>query len=50
MSKRIVSWTKSAAVDFVAAIEYIRRHSDSQADKVKQKLLEKIVLSPKHLF
>ncbi len=44
MSIRVVSWTKSAAVDFIAAIEYIRRQSDSQADKVKQKILEKISL------
>lgn len=42
MSKRKVTWTKIAARQFSAAIDYIRQDSDQQANKVKEKLLEKI--------
>ncbi len=42
MPKRKISWTKTAIEQFNAAIEHIRQDSDQNADKVKQKLLEKI--------
>lgn len=42
MSKRKVTWTKKAIVQFNAAIEYIRKDSEQNADKVKEKILSKI--------
>lgn len=42
MSKGKVTWTKRAARQFNAAIEYIRQDSDQNADKVKEKILIKI--------
>lgn len=42
MSKRKVTWTKRAIRQFNAAIEYIRQESDQNADKVKEKILDKI--------
>jgi len=42
MPKRKVTWTKKATRQFNAAIEYIRRDSEQNADKVKKKILDKI--------
>ncbi|MGH2645381.1 MAG: type II toxin-antitoxin system RelE/ParE family toxin [Chitinophagaceae bacterium] len=42
MSKRKVTWTKSAARQFNAAIEYIRLDSSQNADKVKAGILGKV--------
>ena len=42
MAKRKITWTKRATRQFNDAIEYIRKDSDQNADKVKEKLLDKI--------
>jgi plasmid stabilization system protein ParE len=42
MPKRKVTWTKKAIVQFNAAIKHIRKDSDQNADKVKEKILSKI--------
>ena len=42
MGKRKVTWTKRATRQFNAAIEYIRQDSEQNADKVKEKILDKI--------
>lgn len=42
MIKRKVTWTKSAIRQFNAAIEYIRQDSPHNAEKVKEKILEKV--------
>jgi plasmid stabilization system protein ParE len=43
MAVRKVTWTKRSIRQFNAAIEYIRNDSDQQADRVKKKILEKIL-------
>lgn len=42
MAKRKVTWTKRATRQFNAIIEYIRKDSDQNADKVKEKMLTAI--------
>lgn len=42
MPKRKVTWTKRATRQFNAAIECIRHDSEQHANKVKEKILEKI--------
>jgi plasmid stabilization system protein ParE len=42
MTKRKVTWGKIAARDFNAAIKYIRKDSEQNADKVKEVILNKI--------
>ncbi|MGN6247019.1 MAG: type II toxin-antitoxin system RelE/ParE family toxin [Ginsengibacter sp.] len=42
MIKRKVTWTKAAVTQFDKIIEYIRKDSEQNADKVKAKILEKI--------
>lgn len=42
MAQRKVTWTKRATRQLNAAIEYIRHDSEQQADKVKEKILDKI--------
>ncbi len=42
MAKRKITWTKRAARQFNAAIEYIRQDSEQSADKVREKILDKI--------
>lgn len=42
MAKRKVTWTKRATLQFNAAIKYIRRDSEQNADNVKEKILVKI--------
>lgn len=42
MPKRKITWTKGALRQFKEAIDYIRRDSELQAEKVQQQLLEKI--------
>lgn len=42
MAKRKITWTKRATRHFKAAIENIRYDSEQNADKVKEKLLDKI--------
>jgi plasmid stabilization system protein ParE len=42
MTKRKITWTKRATHQFNAAIEYIRKDSGQNADKVKEKILDKI--------
>ena len=42
MPKRKVTWTKRATRQFNATIEYIRKDSGQNADKVKEALLNKI--------
>jgi plasmid stabilization system protein ParE len=42
MPKRKVTWSKRATRQFNAVIEYIRKDSDQNADKVKEKILAKI--------
>lgn len=42
MAKRKVTWTKQATLQFNKCIEYIRQESDQNADKVKEKILDKI--------
>jgi plasmid stabilization system protein ParE len=42
MGKRKVTWGKRAARDFNAAIKYIRKDSEQNADKVKEIILNKI--------
>ncbi|NOT93373.1 type II toxin-antitoxin system RelE/ParE family toxin [Ferruginibacter sp.] len=42
MQKRKVTWTKQAFKQFNAAIKFIRKESDQNADKVKATLLDKI--------
>ncbi len=37
-----MNWTKRSVWQFNAAIEHIRKDSDQQADRVKEKILEKI--------
>jgi plasmid stabilization system protein ParE len=42
MAKRKVTWGKRAAREFNAAIKYIRKESEQNADKVKEIILSKI--------
>ena len=42
MAKRKVTWTKRATLQFNAAIGRIRKDSEQNADKVKEKILDKI--------
>jgi len=42
MINRKVTWTKSATNQFEKIIDYIRQDSEQNADKVKEKILEKI--------
>jgi len=42
MGKRKVFWSKRATREFNAAIKYIRQDSEQNADKVKEKILDKI--------
>ena len=42
MRKRKVTWGKQAAREFNAAIKYIRKDSEQNADKVKEIILSKI--------
>ena len=42
MGKRKVTWGKIAAREFNAAIKYIRKESEQNADKVKEVMLNKI--------
>jgi plasmid stabilization system protein ParE len=42
MAKRGITWTKRATRQFNAAIEYIRKDSEQNADKVKERILNKI--------
>lgn len=42
MAKRKIVWTKSATLQFINAIEYIRKDSDQNADTVKLRILNKI--------
>jgi hypothetical protein len=42
MGKREVTWGKRAAREFNAAIKYIRKDSEQNADKVKEVMLNKI--------
>ena len=42
MAKRKVTWTKRATLQFNSAISLIRKDSDQNADKVKEKILDKI--------
>ncbi len=41
MAKRKVTWTKLATRQFDAAIDHIRKQSPQNADKVKEKILQK---------
>jgi len=42
MAKRKVIWSKQATLQFNIAIKYIRRDSAQNADKIKEKILNKI--------
>jgi plasmid stabilization system protein ParE len=42
MGKRKVTWSRQATVEFRAAIKYIRKDSEQNADKVKERILDKI--------
>ena len=42
MAKRKITWSKRAVRDFDAAIKYIRKDSEQNADKVKEVMLSKI--------
>ncbi len=42
MSKRKITWTKRATLQFSVAIDYIRKDSDQNADTVKLRILNKI--------
>ncbi len=42
MAKRKIAWSKRATRQFNAVIEYIRKDSDQNADKVKERILSKI--------
>lgn len=42
MAKRKVNWGKLATREFNAAIKYIRKESEQNADKVKEIILNKI--------
>jgi plasmid stabilization system protein ParE len=42
MVKRKVTWTKAALTQFEKIIDYIRQDSDQNADKIKEKILNKI--------
>ena len=42
MKNRKVIWGKRATVEFNKAIKYIRKHSEQNADKVREKILDKI--------
>ncbi len=42
MRKRKVTWGKQAAREFNAAIKFIRKESEQNADKVKEIILSKI--------
>jgi len=42
MAKRKVTWTKAAITQFDKIIDYIRQDSDQNADKIKDKILNKI--------
>ena len=42
MPQRKVTWTKKATRQFNNAIEYIRQQSEQNAEKVKEKILEKV--------
>ena len=42
MAKRKVIWSKQATFQFNIAIKYIRRDSAQNADKIREKILNKI--------
>ena len=42
MSRRKVTWTKDAINQFDKIIEYIRQDSEQNADKVKEKILDRV--------
>lgn len=42
MLKRKVIWTYRATIQLNAAVEYIRKYSPQNSDKIKQKILEKV--------
>lgn len=42
MQKRKITWTKRATRQFNAAIEYIKLDSEQNAEKVREKVLDKI--------
>jgi plasmid stabilization system protein ParE len=42
MAKRKVTWTKRATLQFNTAISYISQDSEQNADKVKEKILDKV--------
>jgi plasmid stabilization system protein ParE len=42
MAKRKVTWTKRAARQLNAALAYIRKESDQNADTVKERILDKV--------
>ncbi len=42
MEKRKITWTRQAFKQFNAAIKFIRKDSEQNADKVKEALLDKI--------
>jgi len=42
MANRKITWTKRATLQFSAAIDYIRKDSDQNADTVKLRILNKI--------
>lgn len=42
MARRKVTWGKRAIREFNAAIKYIRQDSEQNADKVKERILNKI--------
>ena len=42
MIKRKVTWTKAAIAQFDKIIDYIREDSDQNADRIKEKILDKI--------
>lgn len=42
MIKRKITWTKLAVRQFNAAIKYIRKDSEQNADKVKARILNKV--------
>jgi len=48
MSNRKISWDKQALHYFREAIQYIRKDSPQNADKVKREILEKISELSKH--
>ena len=42
MIRRKVTWTKTAIYQFDKIIEYIRQDSEQNADKIKEKILDRI--------